>query len=180
MNAQSPLLQIEAKRIAAGVSRETLAGHAGVSEKHYRRLLDGDGSPRPGTLAKLRAAAGRLGRASGATDAHSRLVRTCYFAALTLVCQRAGADPAEVRRHDPSRRATGDPAWLQAANLRRHAIVVVNQGLNVAQGEIARALAMTPAAICVAMKAVEDQRDADPDLDAMLDDLTAAMNGGEW
>ncbi|NDV87062.1 helix-turn-helix domain-containing protein [Aurantimonas aggregata] len=180
MNAQSPLFQIEAKRLAAGVSREQLAGLAGVSEKHYRRLVNAGVTPRPAMLAKLRAAAGRLGRAAAQPDEHSRLVRTCFFAALALVCHRAGEDPAEVRRHDPSRRATNDPAWLKAADFRRRAIAVVNQGLNVRAAEIARALELTPAAICVAMKAVEDQRDADPALDAELEQLASLMSGGEW
>ena len=182
MNLHSPLAAIEAKRLASGVSREQLAGLAGLSERHYRRLVEDGRRPRDTTLAKLKTAVARLARNAGdaIVDDHTRLIRTCFRAALGLVCQEEGADPSEVLRHDPSRRATGDRAWMAAADLRSRALVVVNQGLDVKQSEIAKALSMTPAAVCVAMRRVEDLREGDDKLDAQLDRLSGLMNGGEW
>ncbi|WP_062203524.1 helix-turn-helix domain-containing protein [Aureimonas sp. AU12] len=178
MNAQSPLFAIEAKRLAAGISREQLASAAGMSLRHYDRLVIGDrGTPRASTLGKLRTALARLGRVQGAQDDMTRLVGSLFNAALALICQREGVEPSEVLRHAPSRRATADPAWLAAARLRQRAIALVNQGLDLPQSELARALGLTPAAISLAMGAVEDARHEDPELDRTMDVLERMLRG---
>ncbi len=51
MNAQSPLFQIETRRIAAGISREQLAAAAGLSESIIERQ-----SPAPALRAPPRSA----------------------------------------------------------------------------------------------------------------------------
>ncbi|KTQ97778.1 hypothetical protein NS226_03815 [Aureimonas ureilytica] len=177
MNAASPLFAIEAKRIAAGLSIEQLAGCAGMSERNYRRLLADECKPRPSTLGKLRKAIARLGRIQSAPDDMSRLVVSTFHAALALLCAREGVATGDVLRHDPARRATSDAAWLRAARLRQRAIALVNQGLDLPQSELARALGLTPAAVSLAMGAVEDARHDDPQLDRDMDQLERLLRG---
>ncbi|WP_082655878.1 helix-turn-helix domain-containing protein [Aureimonas sp. D3] len=177
MNAASPLFAIEAKRIAAGLSIEQLAATAGMAASGYRRAIAGESSPRPVTLGKLRTALARLTRIQSAHDDMSRLVVATFHAALALICAREGVATGDVLRHDPARRATSDAAWLRAARLRQRAIALVNQGLDLPQSELARALGVTPAAVSLAMGAVEDARHDDPQLDRDMDELERLLRG---
>ncbi|KTR08583.1 hypothetical protein NS365_01205 [Aureimonas ureilytica] len=93
------------------------------------------------------------------------------------MCAREGVATGDVLRHDPARRATSDAAWLRAARLRQRAIALVNQGLDLPQSELARALGLTPAAVSLAMGAVEDARHDDPQLDRDMDELERLLRG---
>ena len=177
MSAQTPLAMIEAKRMAAGISVDQLVAAAGLTARGYLAALAGRRTPRPTTIGKLRLALSRLARVQSSQDDLSRLVASAYHAALALLCDRAGILTADVLRHDPTRRATANREWREAARMRQRAIALVNQGLDLPQSELARALGLTPAAISLAMRDVEDARHDDPSLDRMMDELERLLRG---
>lgn len=82
-----------------------------------------------------------------------------YRLCLERVCEALGLDPRQVAAmpHYPCR--TSSPAWLAAADARRLAIYLLNTVYDVRQHAIARAVGLTPAAVCTALHTVEDARD---------------------
>lgn len=177
MTAASPLHEIEARRAKAGIPVSRLAAAANLSARVYFYHLHGERVPSAGTIGRLKAALARLtGRAATAPATEARLVLLVYLAVLGVVCQQAGVATADVHRHDPNRRATADPDWQRAAKLRRRTVYLVNTAYGVAQSEIARAIGVTPAAVSLACKAIEDERE-DPATDLLFDTLTATLTG---
>jgi len=77
---------------------------------------------------------------------------------ISFVALAAGVKPGFILAADPSRRATADPQWLRAARLRRIALYIANQFLNVPQSDLARAASMTKSNVCTALKQLEDER----------------------
>lgn len=173
----NPMESIEAKRVAIGLSIEQLTGAAGVTSSYYRLLRQDSAQPRRAIIARLKAALSRLtGRPADLAAPEIRLVFYSYQMALALVCERAGVSTSTVHAQDPSRRATADKDWLAAAKLRRQAYYLLNCALGIDQADIAKATGMTPAAISLACRAIEQERD-DDGFDQLMDELTRTITG---
>ncbi|MGF6257335.1 hypothetical protein [Ensifer sp. LBL] len=91
-----------------------------------------------------------------------------YRMAIAFVAQAATVKPAFILEADPARRATADPLWLRAARLRRIALYIANQYLNVEQADLARVASMSKANVSISMRQVEDDRQVDAEIETII------------
>ena len=163
------MAEIETRRQAAGITIDALCVAAGVTSRAYLYNLEGRKSARASTIASLDIGLKKLsGCPADLAQPKIRLVFTAWRTVLALVAAREGVDAAMIWTHDPQKRATLDPDWLRAARLRARATYLAHTVLGLKQADLARALGMTPQAICQTCRAVEDERDnarVDQDLD---------------
>lgn len=170
---------IEERRLKLGLSIDALLAAAGFSRSFYYRLDALPAERRRVALARLRIAMSRLaGKPQDLAVSENRLTLYTYLAVLALVCREKGVDPALVQANDPARKATADPDWLLAAQMRRLALYLANCGLGLNQAPLAKATGLTPAAVSLAIQKLEARRDTDADLDRWLDAMTEALGGG--
>lgn len=95
---------------------------------------------------------------------------------LSAVCRHLGLDFAAVKASDPKRGATANRTWRTESHARQLALYLANQLCGIPQAELARAAGLTPAAVCLALKAVEDRRD-DPTFDALVQAISRDVTG---
>jgi len=155
---------------AADVSANAVTRMAGLHPRYIARLRSGEITLTLTTARRIQLAISRLKRSE--SNADSALPSACYRLAVAYVAHARGRTPDFVLASDPGKRATADPVWREAAQLRRWAIYIANQYLNLPQAELARAAGMSKAAVSYAMNDVEDER-GDPELERLL----AAVEG---
>ena len=156
------LSAIEERRRRLGVSIGQLERAAGISNGHYTRLLKGV-TARPPTLAKIDQALARLSRREDPHD-RERLEECVFKLCVAFVAMEAGTNAAFVFSHDPAKRATANPDWMRAADLRRKALYMANVVVGLPQATLARAAGMTKSAVSLAMQELEAERpDSGPD-----------------
>lgn len=164
------IVKIERRRQQMNIPMSSLCAAATISTRHYQRLLAREATPRPATISRLNMALQRykIGFGVEATSLapHAALKSTMVLAAFVL-----RADARKVLSADPSKRATSNPEWMEAARVRRVAIYIANQFLGFAQADLARAAGLTKQAISNAIKELEDERDRDPTIKAVLDEM---------
>jgi transcriptional regulator with XRE-family HTH domain len=173
LSAGLALREFDIERRRAGVSQDALAQAAGITSGWYRKLLRRPASVRPLLLPKLRRALRALERQAAAPSPVAALTLAAYAGFLEVTARHYGVTPDQVRATSPQRGATADAHWRSCAHARQAAIYLVNVGLGVEQARIAALLVLTPAAVCLALKDVEDRRD-DEAFEAMI---SAAMRG---
>lgn len=115
--------------------------------------------------ARARLAISRIRRGDAAPNGETAAAG--YRLALSIVAAHAGVAVKIILDADPARRATADPAWLEAARVRRLALYVAHIYLGIAQAELARAANMSKAAVSIAMNDVEDLR-GEPETERLL------------
>lgn len=146
---------VEAQRLSRGWSRFDLCAVSGVTRSQYERLLQSRHVPRKGTLARLVIAMRRL--SNGYRPGAEQPLQV-FRLALTLCALQAEMDPAVVLQHDPTRRATANKEWLAAAQVRRRALYIAHVCCGVSQAVLAKVSGMTPAAVSLAIVAIEEAR----------------------
>ncbi|PPQ39354.1 hypothetical protein SAMN06265338_103197 [Rhodoblastus acidophilus] len=104
------------------------------------------------------------------------LTRWAYAGALERTARFYGVTPEQVAETSPQRGATADAHWRACSHARQAAIYLVNTGAGIGQAKIAALLGLTPAAVCLALKDVEDRRD-DPAFNEMIFGAMRAMAG---
>lgn len=168
---------IEEVRKAAGISREKLAAEAGISEKWYRTLAREPGRASDRVIGVLSVALRHLreGRRQDESEIMA-LVEAVYGGFLTAICFQLGLRVEDVRANDPRAGKTADPVWRRQAQARQLAIYLTNISTGVKQRVIARVLGLTPAAICLALKTIEDLRD-DPVFDTIIETSARTVTG---
>lgn len=171
--AAARLTAIERQRRQAGLSQAELCAAADLSSEWYRTVLAAPQLARSSVLARLEAALRRL---AGAGRDAAPLAAAVYAACLALAAMECGLDPAAVRAADPRRGATADPAWRQAALARQVALYAMNTMFGLRQRLIAAAAGLTPAAVCLALRSIEDRRD-DAAMEALLVRLERLLTG---
>lgn len=172
----NPLADIEARRLTLGISVNDLERAAALAGRRYNFLMRGINQPTAATLARLKLALQRLALARDCgTDHRAAMI---YRMAVALAAGALGRDAAAVLKSDPGRRATQDPAWMAAAEVRRLAFYLMNAGAGMKQTEVARAAGVKKQTVSLAVRELEDMRE-DAKFDAMLDRLTAQIVG-EW
>lgn len=101
--------------------------------------------------------------------------REIYQTYLAAVCLHQGLRPREIERQlaRPGK-PNVDTEWRRAAYARQLALYLANTSHNVPQTLLAEAAGLTPAAVCMALKAIEDLRDI-RSFDARVDIVAAEM-----
>lgn len=170
----------EALRKDAGLTQAQFALLARISLPSYQRALADPASVRPITLSRISAGARRLADRAPATDESALLTRSLYRLALGHVAGALGVCPDEVMAQDHRRGATANAHYRLLATARQITIYLVNTGVAadaVRQRRLAEMLGMTPAGVCLAIRAIEGRRD-DPDFDQLITRLEAHLQGG--
>lgn len=147
-----------------------LCRRAGVSTRSFFDGLKGTYETRPETLAKLNAALGR-GKMAFAGEPGPAETHGAYKLCLAYAARELNRNPKVVLASDPARKATSDPQWLEAAEVRRLAFWLATRLLGFAQADVGRAAGVTRAAVSTAVQALEDERDHDKQLDKLLNHI---------
>ncbi|ESY05350.1 hypothetical protein X752_25985 [Mesorhizobium sp. LNJC398B00] len=148
----------------------SLCAHAGVSKRTYDYARSTGREPHPATLAKLNTALNRF-RLSFGSEAGSLGPHAAFKMCLIYAAFLTKADAKKVLASDPARKATSDPAWLKAAEVRRIAFWIANQLLGFRSADVGRAAGVTRAAVSDAIKTLEIERDDDKQLDRILREI---------
>ncbi len=177
LSAGARLDEIERIRKKKSVRQCDLADAAGISETGYRRYLRNPGPISDRVLDRLERALDRLdGRAKPKADPD--LVRGVYAGFLVQMAAHYSVTVDQVRASDPQRAEAGSASgiWYRCAHARQAAIYLTNTAIAVKQRRLAELLDLTPAAVCLAIKDVEDRRD-DPAFDQALKRATWMITG---
>lgn len=174
LSANRAVAEIEERRLAAGLSVTELARRAGITAYWYRTLRRRRSSPKSSVLRKLDRAFDAP--PSFAVSEVAR-ARSMWGAMVMALAEGHGVTAADVVASDPRAGKTADRTWSACARVRQAAIYLVVTKFGVPQRRLAEALDLTPAAVCLALKAVEDRRD-DPAFDAALDRAARMITGG--
>lgn len=166
---------IERRRRAAGLTIEELARRAEISVSTYVRFKKGS-APRARSLAKLKRA---LLMKERHREAALLAPEAAFRSAISAICAEQGLNAHAVLDADPQRKATADAAWMAAIKVRRIALHVLNGGAGMRTQALAEAAGVTPAAVLLAVRDIEDMRDHDPALDDLLNRMHAVFNGGQ-
>ena len=157
------MIERERKRLKIPVAR--LCRQAGMDAKNYARIRGGERCPRGDTLARLAAALAACKRG----DKDNALAgRPLFRLVLAQLAREVGIDVAAALEHKPQQKATANPEWMEISRLRDVACYILNTVLGMSNAEVARAAGVTPPAITVAIRKVEDKREAHPELEAVF------------
>lgn len=167
---------IERARQAYGISQEKLAAEAGISSRWYRETVQHPSRASDATIANLATALRSLSARRPDDATLTALILATYNGFLLAVCQSSGLRSELVRADDPRVTKSGDPDWLRRSRARQAAVYLTNQALGVRQRPLARALGLTPAAVCQSLRNVEDLRD-DPVFDRIIDQASRLITG---
>ncbi len=163
---------LNAIRKSLRISIEAVALDVGMSTRNLNYNFSGRVTPRPATVAKIRRALLRLSGKRASPD----LLAGCYGGFLALVAPEFGVT-ADTVRAMPDNEKTSDKTWLACSLARRVTIYLLNTELSISQVRLATLLGQTPAAICIALRAIEDRRD-DPAFDRLLCRIAKQVTGG--
>lgn len=169
------LAEIEARRAELDIPIHELERGADLSGGHYWRLLTGGCAPRPSTLARLEASLQRLASRANAA-AGERALEGVFRLSVVVAALATGADAAAAQASDPARRATQDPEWMAAAQVRRLAVYLINAGLGLSQTETAKAAGMSKQAVSQAVREIEERR-SDKAFERLVAGLETAIMG---
>jgi hypothetical protein len=169
---------LEKKRKEAKVSQALLASMAAISLRSYTYLLATPDRVLPEIVDRLERALDHLGKAPRSDLLEVELIRATYRGFVVVLCDHFGVTPDDVENADPRAGATADPHWRACAHVRQAAIYLTNTALGLKQRRLAEVLELTPAAVCLALRAVEDRRDA-PAFDAMIRRAAKTITGRE-
>ncbi|MCF6368318.1 hypothetical protein [Rhizobium halophilum] len=180
------IADIEEAIKAAGLNEGDVLRAAGVDARHLQKVRRGRRNFTATMGKRLQLAIAELKRiqklnerekdTDGRTPWQSRAAAH-YRICIAFVAHAAGVTPRFILDADPGRRATADPQWLRAARLRRIALYIASQYLNIAQAEIARAASMSKANVCKALQDLEEVRDSDPEISRILAAVEGAFEG---
>lgn len=161
---------IETGRIRAKLTGAELCRLSGVSWRAYADARDGKACPRKATIARLQR--GLAGARSGkGMEAQALGPAAALKSLMVLVARERGADPAAALASDPSLRATFNAEWSGHAMTRRIAIYLANGAMGFRTSDIGRALGLTKQAISLAVREIEDCRDREMEIGALIDRL---------
>lgn len=163
----TPISEIETMRIKAQVSVSALCAASGVGRQTYQDAVAGRYAPRPATLARLKQALHRhkigFGAESGALAPH-----VAFKAVTALAAFELQADAHMALNARPARRATQDKQWLAASRCRMIAYVICNGSFGMKTADVARAAGVDKSTVSLGIREINDRRDTDPALDAVL------------
>ena len=168
-------VDIDHRRVLAGVSLSALLIAAGVGRRTWERLRAGHVTPQRRTLVKLSRALDLLAGTAPAPAPAPKVVAAFYRAAALFLAHELGADPAQVLA-DEGQSCPQDPAWLRASRARQAAFYLAHVELGVTHSALAAAVGTTKQRVHKAVNRIEDLRD-DEGLDALLERASAFLSG---
>lgn len=158
------IAEIERERARKKIPHAVLCARARVHPSNWYFLRHGQQAPRASTIERLKAVV-----ASMAAPAPSGAAAQ-YRSIVALLAILSGEDPETMLAQDFSAHQTPTlPGWLKAATLRRQAMYVAAVELQISNAELGRALNCSRQNIKQARDSIEDARDKDPRLNALLD-----------
>lgn len=156
--------EVERERERVKMSHATLCSRAKVHAATWFYLRKGEQAPRAGTIERLKAAV------ANARPPKPSAAAAQYRAIVALLALISGEDPEAMLAQDFSAHQTPTlPGWLKAATLRRQAMYVAAVELQIGNADLGRALNCSRQNIKQARDSIEDARDKDPRLNALLD-----------
>lgn len=171
------ILVLEVGRKKFSVTQDRLAGEAGISESTYRRLLRDPERASLSLINRLADALRRLRSGQRLDDARTTaLIEATYGGFLVAVSPMFAVTAAQVRAAAPQLGATANREWLACAHARQAALYLTNTTLGVSQRALARTIGLTEAAVCFAIRDVEERRSV-PDFDRGLDKASLDVTG---
>lgn len=182
MGAAARVAALEEARRAAGVPQAELAREAGISERTYRRLFaKGDslaltGQKLSASLDRIHRALLRLAGRREPEAASADLIVATHRSFVLALAPRFGVTAEQVVAADPRANLNFDPTWRACRHVAQAALYLTNTALGIKQRRLADVLGLTPAAVCLALKAVEDRRD-DAEFDAWLTAAARLITG---
>lgn len=150
--------QIEARRAQMNIPISRLCAAAGYDNASFHEVRNGRKQAQPSTLAKLQLALKRFQTGFGG-EASAIAPHAAVKGCIALAAFYLGADIRAALKADPSRRATANAEWMQAAQVRRLGLWIANQWFGFKQADLARAAGMTKQAVQAAVSELEWERD---------------------
>lgn len=163
---------IERERKKLKISVAQLCRAAGVSVRCYERIRSGKREARGDTIAKLNAGFASLKRGD---KGHATEGRMIFRLVLAQLAREKGIDVQAALTHNPQQKATASEEWMKITELRDQTCYLLNTVAGMSNAAVARAAGVTPPAITVAIRKVEDKREAHPELEAVFSMFEAAV-----
>lgn len=145
------------------ISHQDLCTRARLHPSNWYFLRIGQQNPRASTLERLTAAL------AAAPKPRPNAVAAQYRSIVTLLAILSGEDPEIMLAQDFTAERPTLPGWLKAATIRRQAMYVAAVELQIGNADLGRALHCSRQNIKQARDSIEDARDKDPRLNALLD-----------
>lgn len=156
------------------LSIHSLCSIAGVRQKTYERTKAGVTEPRPATLGRLQTALNRF-RIGFGGEAADIAPHAAFKACVVIAALQMQADARSALDANPGRRATANPEWQRAAEVRRVGYFIANQFLGFRTSDIARAAGVTKQAVSSAIRELEWERDREGGNNRQLDELLSRL-----
>lgn len=177
----SGIAAVERLRVSLDVPQHRLADAAGISDRTYRRYVAGRAKASPAMVARLNRALDRVGLVEPKLDERTRALMLATWRAfvgeLLPIGAGVGVTLDDVVASDPRRGATADPKWRACRRIAQAGIYLLATAFDdISQRRLAELFDLTPAAICLALRAVEDARD-DPAFEAAIEAAQRKMTG---
>jgi DNA-binding XRE family transcriptional regulator len=174
--AGTALNALEKRRQACGYSQDALAFAAGLSSRAYRYMLAGRSHPKPDTLKRLQRALDQLAGVPSAPDGmRVKLILATWGGFLAQVAPHFGVTSDDCHARGGAFRSF-DKKTHAASRARNAAMYLTSIALDLRQHELAKAFNVSRAAVCLALRQVEDARE-DAGFDAMMMKAQRAVTG---
>lgn len=166
MTEAADILSIDKRRRQMKLPATSLCSAAGVGRRTYSYAINGETTLYPATLAKLNAALNRF-RIGFGGEATALAPHAAFKACIVLAALWMNADAKSALASAPARRATSNPEWQKAAEVRQLGYWIANGFLGFRTSDIGRAAGVTKQAVSNAIRELEDEREQRPELDQL-------------
>lgn len=176
--ADSRVRAIERRRRDIGMSHVDLLRAAGVDRDAWRDMRSGKTTAKEATIARLNAAL-----EGQRPKPRAEAIVAFYRALMALLAKETGLNPDVVLAQDFSTERPNNPDWLRAAKLRRIAIYIAAVELDLGEkhvnARIGRAIGCSRQNIKQARDQVDELRESDIAVAALIDKCAAIVTGRE-
>lgn len=170
------LKQMAERRKKVGISVARWLAVANVTRDTYFSALKGASNIRQSTVEKLAAALDAL--SAGEAPAEKLSLCQAYLRSMTVqLAIKTGWDPELMLSQNFAAENSNDPVWLQASRLRRCAVYLLVEGLNLGKANIGRAIGVSRQAIHKSVAAIEAERDRDAIFDGLMSTMMLQVKG---
>lgn len=170
------LKRLAERRKKAGVPVARWLAAANVNRDTYFSALKGASNIRPSTVDKLSTALDAL--SAGEAAAEKLSLCQAYLRSITVqLATKTGWDPELMLSQIFTAENTNDPVWLQASRLRRCAVYLLVEGLNLGKANIGRAIGVSRQAVHKSVATIEAERDRDAGFDSLMSGMMLQVKG---
>lgn len=184
LSAQRPLsrvfLAIEQERLSLAIGVGALCREAAVDETLFRRYRSGRVKPGRANLQQLQSALDRLAKRNDG-DTQERTLRAAFGGFLVATSRFYKVKVEIVRKLGSTNKDLPKAIFMRASDARQLALYLVNQEVGLRQADAARLVGQSRVAVHLAVRAIEDRRDAEPKFDRavrrIISDVTGEQGG---